>query len=312
LPTEAANYLDPHVLASITPLELRARMAVEGLMIGMHRSPYQGFSIEFAQHRPYTPGDDLRHLDWKVMARTDKLHLKQYQKETNLDLVILVDISGSMGFRSDDAPWNKYDLAASVAASIAFLAQKQQDRASLTVFSDRLHAATRLSNSHDHWRTIAALLGSQDLSETPIEEDAPNTDLARLFDQVLAKLTRRSLVVLVSDLFDSTDHIERALARVFHRRHDLMILQTLDPAERDLPFRSPSQFVGMENEGKLNLDPAALRKAYNEAIAQHLDRIAATARKFHFDHAVIDSSESLGPALSQYLAQRAASIGKRK
>jgi len=146
---QTINYLDPQILAAIGSLELRARMVVEGLMTGMHRSPYQGFSVEFAQHRQYAPGDDIRHLDWKVFGRTDKLYLKQYQKETNLDLVLLVDGSGSMGYSSQES-WSKYDHAACIAAAMAHLALRQQDRVGLVLFTDQIRTATRLSNSRDH------------------------------------------------------------------------------------------------------------------------------------------------------------------
>ncbi len=324
--TESGRYLDPHTLASVGAIDLRARMIVEGLMTGMHRSPMQGFSVEFAQHRQYAPGDDTRFLDWKVYGKTDKLYLKQFHQETNLDLLLLVDVSGSMAYgsvRSKDEPrrlWRKFDHAASLAAAMAYLALKQQDRVGLILFADELRLATRLSNASDHWRTIVeALAGASPESAEALAEAAnprrarhepptPRRDLAALFDRVVARLTQRSLLVLISDLFEEPAAIERGLARLRHGRHDLIILQTIDPAELEFPFRSGSEFVGLEGEGRLPADPAALRRMYLDALREHLTAVEQLARRFHFDHLLLDSSASLGPPLSQFLARRAAGI----
>jgi len=309
--TAATSYLDPQTLAAIGSLELRARMIVEGLMTGMHRSPYQGFSVEFAQHRQYAPGDDIRHLDWKVFGRTDKLYLKQYQKETNLDLVVLVDCSGSMGYASESVregrmAWRKYDHAASAAAAMAYLALKQQDRVGIVFFDQHIRTATRMSNSRDHWRSVVESLSSEaPPAQAKPEEDRP-TDLARLFDETIAKLNQRSILVLISDIFDDPAAFEQGLARLHHRRHDLIVMQTLDPAELSFPFRAPSDFVGMEGEGRLGLDPAALRKAYLEIVTEHLTRIEESTRRFQFDYLLLDTAKSLGPGLSHFLARRAA------
>ena len=316
---DPTRYLDPHTLASVGGLELRARMVVEGLMIGLHRSPYRGVSVEFAEHRQYAAGDDLRRLDWKVFGRSDKLYLKQYLEETNLRLIVLVDASGSMGYKSNGAPWRKFDHAATLAGALTHLALKQQDRVSVAVFGQGLIAETALSNARDHWRPIVNLLSSVKTLEPEAPGDAEGdaeavrrraTDLARLFDQVTAKLTHRSLIVVVSDLFDDAEALDRGLARLFHRRHDTILFQTLDPAELTFPFRSPAEFIGMESEGRLKLDPAALRKLYLETFEAHQTRVEETARKFRFDYLRLDTAESLGPPLSQFLARRAAVIGK--
>ena len=227
----ATAYLDPATLSAIDSLELRARMVVEGLMVGMHRSPHHGFSIEFAQHRQYTPGDDLRYLDWKVFGRADKLYLKQYQQETNLDLVILIDASGSMGYAS--GALRKYDIAATVAGALAHLALRQQDRVGLVIFNDTVEVTTRTSNAHGHWRAIVEALSSRS-ENLPAgggsdPERGRGTPLDRLFEQVLAKLTQRSVIALISDLFDDPAALGRGLARAQFSRHDVMVMQTLDP-----------------------------------------------------------------------------------
>ncbi|MEX0653983.1 MAG: DUF58 domain-containing protein [Phycisphaeraceae bacterium] len=343
----STNYLDPQLLATVGSLELRARMIVEGLMTGQHRSPYQGFSVEFAQHRQYVPGDDTRFLDWKVFGKTDKLYLKQYQKETNLDMLILVDASGSMGYSSGrgqgvkgprsqgkdkhsaprplgpsaPASWRKFDHAATLAAAMAHLALKQQDRVGVTLFDDQLRAATRLSNNQGHWRAIVEALstvelasnetaGSSERVDDPTQAQG-HTDFAGLFDRVVAKLNQRSLIVLISDLFDDADVLEKGLARLHHRRHDVIVMQTLDPAELSFPFRAPSDFLGLEAEGRLPLDPAALREHYLEILNEQLGAIEQIARKYRFDYLLLDTSQAMGPPLSHFLARRAAAIAKR-
>jgi len=333
-PTATADpqaYLDPKTLAAVGNINLRARMIVEGLMTGMHRSPMQGFSVEFAQHRPYTPGDDTRFLDWKVFGKTDKLYLKQYLKETNLDLNILVDVSGSMAYagppekggragESVRGGWRKFDHAAATAAAMAFVALQQQDRVALTTFSDRSQRATRLSNNRGHWRDIVEVLSNAEL-EIHEEKAAPGhglvesaenvpgrTNLLRLFDEVNARLGHRSLVCLISDLFDDPDHLESGLARLAYRRHDVILMQVMDEAELNFPFRSPSDFIGLEAEGRLPLDPVSLRKAYLKVVDEHLRAIERSARKHRFDHVLLNTAEPLGPALSHYLAKREAMI----
>ncbi len=339
--TQTPNYLDPRTLASVASLELRARMVVEGMMTGMHRSPHFGYSVEFAQHRQYSPGDDIRHLDWKVYGRTDKLYLKQYQKETNLDLILLVDVSGSMAFGSDDAKplqkpggqgptaaaggvvqWRKYDFAATLAATLAYLALKQQDSVGLFLFADTIRNTTRSGSTRNHWRSIVDALSTAQVD--PIESDtslagaspdqieARATSLAHLFDQVSARVHQRALVVLISDLFDDVAALEHGLARAHFRRHDLFVLQVLDHAELTFPFRSPSEFMGLEGEGRLPLDPQALKEAYLEAINAHLDQVRDITRRFGFDYQMVDTSMNLGATLSHFLAKRAALVEKRK
>jgi uncharacterized protein (DUF58 family) len=315
-------YLDPHVLASVGSLELRARMIVEGIMTGMHRSPLQGVSIEFAQHRQYAPGDDIRHLDWKVYGRSDKLYVKQYHRETNLDLLVLVDTSGSMSYRSDQVvgkdgqPWRKYDHAASLAAAMTYMAVQQQDRTGLVQFTGSVVRTTRLSNTREHWRSLMGML--QNASPDPLDETSveagkqhpDRTDFRRVAEQTIARLTNRSLIVLISDLFDDVDHFERMAAQFYHRRHDLIVMQTLDPAELTFPFRSASDFIGLEGEGRLALDPNALRKAYLEALNQHTERVEDVTRRFHFDYLRVNTGETLLAPLSQFLARRAAQINR--
>ncbi|MBI1375204.1 MAG: DUF58 domain-containing protein [Phycisphaera sp.] len=301
----ATDYLRPETLVQLHGTELRARHIIEGLMTGMHRSPFFGYSVEFAQHRQYATGDDLRHLDWKVFARTDKLYIKQYQQETNLDLMLLVDASGSMSYGSKiggsrGKTWRKFDLATSLAAAMSYIALQQQDRAGLIVFADKLLDVVNPSSQRGQWRSIVKALQTK-----PVDAQ---TNMGRVFDEVLAKLHQRTLVVVLSDMFDDTSSLGAGLARLHHRRHDVMLLQTLDHEELTFSFSRPSRLLGLENEGKLDLDPRSLREAYLQEMSNHIESIRQQARRFRYDHELIDTSREVGPPLSHFLAKRAAKL----
>jgi uncharacterized protein (DUF58 family) len=321
---DASLYLHPQTLARLSSFELRAKMIVEGVMSGQHRSPYHGFSVEFAQHRPYVPGDDLRHLDWKVFARSDKLHLKQYQQETSLDLVVLVDASGSMRYGSrafEDASgaghtlspdgrsnWSKFDHATAIAAALAYITLHQGDRAGLFVFADDVKAMVKRSSSQGTWRQIVGALAT-------FYQDKPTdaaTDIGRVVDQVLAKLNNRCLLVVISDLFADPEEVRAALARVKHKRHDLILFQVLDHAEREFDFSDAAPFEGLEGEPRLRIDPRSIRVGYLAALHRHLEQIQRIARGFGFDYQLIDTHDWLGPPLAAFVARRNAQIKRSK
>lgn len=289
-------------------------------MSGAHKSPYQGYSVEFAQHRPYVPGDDIRHLDWKVFGRTDKLHLKQYQQETNLDLVILVDASGSMNYGSRSfeeasgsgrkaAPdgrlhWSKYDHATAVAAAMSYICLRQGDRVGLVVFADDVLRQVKQSSAQGTWRQIVGALSAQ-----PV--DRP-TDLARVVDRVLAKLTNRCLMVLISDLFADAEQIRSALSRIRFRGHDVIMVEVLDRDEREFNLRDEAPFQGLEGEPMLRIDPRSIREAYLQAIGAHLEAVEKAARGMGFDHMIVGTHDWLGPPLSAFLAKRNARLKRSK
>jgi len=223
-----------------------------------------------------------------------------------------------MAFASDPVgsarPWSKYDHAAGIAAALGHLSLGQRDRVGLILFDDTVQTATRVSNTRGHWRAIVEALvsGGPGRADSVSATTRRGTDLARLFEQVLAKLTQRSLIVLISDLFDEPQSLERGLARVQFNRHDLIIFQTLDPAELTFPFRTPARFVGLEGDGEIALDPPALRDAYLRTLHDHLHRVEQIARRFRFDHLLLDSSQPLGAPLSRFLAYRSATLQKGK
>ena len=314
----AENYLAPETLAQLAPFELRAKMIVEGVMSGQHRSPYQGMAVEFAQHRQYTPGEDLKHLDWKVYGRTDKLYIKQYQQETNLDVILLVDSSASMNFGTlrtksgwggtaasrSHGDWTKFDHATATAVAVAYLSLQQGDRVGVAVFADEIRTMVKRSSSRGQWRSIVNTLNVH-----PVDE---HTNFAKVVEQALGKVHNRAMWVIISDFFEDLAGIRTALARLRHRRHDVVLLQTLDRQEMRFDYSQPAPFEGLEDEGRLRIDPRALRQAYLETLQKHNDALTKAAIGFGFDYMRMDTHESVGPALSYLLARRNAQIKRSK
>jgi len=304
-PTEKIDYrqyLNPRVLAKIGALDIRARLIVEGFISGMHRSPYKGFSIEFAQHRPYTSGDDIKFIDWKVFGRTDRHYIKQYEEETNLQVMLVVDASASMGYGSArNPPWRKYDHAISIAASLSYAALQQRDSAGLAVYDSRIRRIIRPSNNPRQWRIMI-----EELSATVGEQ---KTDTGIVLEQIAEEIKHRSLVILVSDLFDDPERLIKGVRHLRYRRHDLICLQVLDHDELDFPFNQTTMFKGMEEAAELVVEPQALREAYLKELAEHNDRIRDACHQLRVDCVQIDTSVPLDVSLPNFLASRAARMG---
>ncbi len=293
-------------------------MIVEGVMSGMHRSPYQGMAVEFAEHRQSVPGDDLKHLDWKVYGRSDKLYIKRYQQETNLDVILLVDASASMSYGSlrvkkgwggttasgNAKLWTKFDHATASAAALAYMCLHQQDRVGLAVFADEVTTMVSRSGARGQWRRIVGALAGE-----PVEAA---TNLPKVTNQVLGKISNRALFVIISDLFEDPENIRQSLARFRHRRHDVILLQTLDRQELQFGFSQPAPFIGLEGEGRLRIDPRALREAYLDAMTKHINEVNRIALSFGFDHHRLDTHDSVGPALAYLLARRNLHIKRSK
>lgn len=293
------QYLHPSTLARVRSLELRARLIVEGLMSGMHRSPFQGSSVEFAQHRQYVPGDDLRHLDWRVFGRSDRLYIKQFQEETNLPLMLVVDASESMGYGSavhDGVKWTKFDHAVSIAAALAYMAVHQQDSVGLAIFDEALSRFFKPSSAPRQWKLVI-----EELTHMPRWN---KTDTGKVLDQIAEKLTHRSLVIVVSDFLDDLDSVQRGLRHLRYRKHEVIVLQTLDHAEIEFPFDDVTKFKGLEELGELLTEPRALRDAYIEQVRIAHEKLSRACRGMGIDFYRFDTSEALDAQLSAFLATR--------
>jgi uncharacterized protein (DUF58 family) len=318
------DYLKPQLLATISSLDLRARLIVEGLTAGIHRSPYHGISVEFAQHRQYTPGDDIRHVDWKVLAKTDKIFLKEYLEETNLQLICVVDASESMAygtvtpdadakiktrvsrrlrsalFNADPTVerWTKYDHATAIAAALSYLVLQQQDSVGLAVFDQTLSRFLKPSGAPGQWQAI-----TRELQKTP---RLNKTSTGKILSQLAEKLAHRSVVVIISDFFDDLPDIRKGLQHLCHRRHEVLAMQVLDPAELDFPFTDMTRFEGMEEAGELLSDPASLRPAYLERLGNMTQQLQKMCRGMRIDFAQMSSAQPLDVSLSRFLQTRSA------
>ena len=363
---EQSRYLDAGVVSKTNWLGLRARMVVEGMMSGMHRSPYRGSGVEFSQHRAYVAGDDIRFLDWKIYGKTNRLYLKQYHQETNLDLIIMLDASLSMAYAGhgsvlqsgnkkksdsiDDESTNvniirrlikrlknkkanyqqadnvvqsktddkknyasKFDFSATLAASISLLGSKQQDRIALSVFNNQYgKQLISLSNKQGHWKSIVNRL--EMLRLDVIQQTEKQTQKQKRYhkeshikeaiDHLIANLSRRSLVVLISDLFIDIDVIKEALAKLSHCRHDVVVFQVLDKDEEKFLYERSVEFVDLENDGHLIVDPAAIRDAYLEKMNLHRKQIETHTRNFGFDFICVKTNESISAVLDEFLSKR--------
>ncbi len=293
---QSPKYLDPQTLASLHGLELRARHIVDGYVSGVHRSPYHGFSIEFAEHREYVPGDDLRYVDWKVFGKTDKFYLKQYEEETNLISYLLLDTSESMRFKSDRAALSKLEYAQCIASSLAYLVLQQQDSVGLVTFDREVRALVRASSNPSHLRQLLHVM------EETVPERKTNT--GPIFHDLAERLKKRGIVIVLSDLFDDVPSLLAGLKHFRHRRHEVILFHILDPAELEFPYDQLTMFKGLEEFGDVLADPRSLRKAYLAEFQEFLKQVRQGCRAQRIDYVEMPTSQPLDIALSSYLAHR--------
>lgn len=292
------KYLSPQTLASIQGLELRARLIVEGYVSGVHHSPYHGLSIEFAEHREYVPGDDLRYVDWKVFGKTDKVYLKQFETETNLVTYLVLDTSESMRYQSAGAALSKLEYAKTAAAALAYLVLQQQDSIGLATFDSELRTVVRPSSNSSHLKQILHVM----------EETAPQrkTATGAILHDLAERFKKRGLVVVFSDLFDNLAATLAGLKHLRHRRHDVIVFHVLDPAELDFPFERVTLFKGMEQLPEVVADPRSIRKAYLEEFGKFVRSVELGCRYQRIDYVQLRTDQPLDLALSSYLASRMA------
>jgi len=288
------KYLDPDVLNRISGLELKARLIVEGFVSGMHRSPFRGFSVEFAEHREYVPGDDVRFVDWKVYGKSDRYYIKQYEEETNLRCWLMVDVSESMQYGG--ASMSKIEYARHVAAALAYLITQQQDACGLCLFDSELRGVLPPASSAGHLRALIHML-----AET---EPRGPTRVAASIQLAAEQIGRRGVVILVSDLLDEPEAVLEAVRRLRSRKHDVIVFHLLDHEERTFPFERTTRFEGLESLPTLMADPAALRTQYLAELEQFTATIRRGCRANQADFVALDTRTPLDVALSTYLASR--------
>jgi uncharacterized protein (DUF58 family) len=295
MPFDPRGLIDPVFFSRLGSIELRARSIVEGSLHGLHRSPYLGRAVEFASHREYTPGDDLRHLNWKLYARHDRLYVKEYDADTNLNLYLLVDASASMACAN--AGRSKLHYAASLAAALAFLALKQRDAVGVTLFADRVLAHVPPRAKPDQLDTVLAAIASAEVRPSP--------DSDRGLHQAAELTGRRGLAVILGDLFGDPDAVVGGLDHLRYRNHEVVAFHVLDPYERDLSVDGHVRFRDLETGEALTTQAEGVRAAYRKAVAGWLDALETECRKRAIDRVELTTRDPPDRALLDYLAKRA-------
>jgi uncharacterized protein (DUF58 family) len=288
------QYLDPIIIQRLTPLDLVAREVVEGVRVGMHKSPLRGFSTEFAQHRPYVPGDPLRDLDWRIYGRTQRYYVRLYEAETNFAANLLLDASSSMRYGSGDV--TKLEYAKYMAASLAHLIIDQRDSAGVGIFDSELQSYVEPRSS----RNVINILDQQ-LAEANPE---PRTDIAGILHQFAQRIPRRGFVILFSDLFDHVDEFLLGLDHLRFRGHNVIVFHILDPHELEFPFGGTCKFKGLENEPEISTQPKRIRAAYLEELRKFIERIRSSCERSHIDYVLVNTARPIDAVLTGYLAGR--------
>ena len=288
------RYLDPATLASIAGLDLVAKTVVDGFIAGLHRSPDYGFSQEFAEYRAYTPGDDLRHVDWNVFARSERVYLKRYRGETNTQLLILLDTSASMGFGSHQV--NKLDYARFLAASLCYLANAQRDAAGLIIFDEDVQNYVAPSARHGQ---LFRLLHAIEASRT-----GTRTDFAKPFVHFLTFMRRRGLVVVISDYYERPEIIVKTVEPLRFRGNEVILFHVLDPEEIAPKFREPVLLTDMETSSTLEVSPEYARGEYRQKIDFHIQALRDQAKSAGLDYFLMDTGRPLDEGLREYLSVR--------
>lgn len=299
---EALKYLQPDVVSKLANMELRARMVVEGFITGMHKSPYHGFSVEFAEHRQYMPGDEIRRVDWKVYGKTDRYYIKQYEEETNLKSYIILDASASMSFSSETSGHNKknkiskLEYASFIAAALSYLMVQQRDAVGLTVYDADVRLTLPPHATKAYLRRILVELEKLSAGNT--------TGTARSLHQMAERITRRGLIIILSDLFDDPSKVIAALKHFRHNHHDVLVMQILDPLERSFAFGGDAMFKDLETTEEMMTQPYHIQQAYQREMHAFLERYKRECRENNIDYVLLDTTTPFDTALFQYLNKR--------
>ncbi len=291
----ALKMLTPSFISQLSNMELRARLIVEGFLIGMHRSPYHGFSVEFAEHRQYFPGDDIGNIDWKVYGRSDRLYIKQYEEETNLKAYILIDASNSMGFKRDGSI-TKLEYASYLAAGLIYLMMKQQDASGLAVYDESVR---RFYEPHLTYSYMKLLL-----TELSGLRPQSKTSTANALSSLAERIKRRGLIIVISDFLDDTKNVITALKHFRHRKNEVIAFQVLDDSELNLDFPADAVFTDMETGERIPTQVSALRSAYKKSVDRFVRDLKSRCFENDIDYALLSTSTPFDKALTAYLTRR--------
>jgi len=294
-PQTGYHFLEPQALARVENLSVVARGVVEGFISGLHSSPYKGFSAEFAEHREYTAGDDPRHLDYRMLGRTDRLYVKQYEEETNMRVQILLDGSGSMGY-SHEGRLSKLEYGSYLTAILAYLMTRQQDSVGLSTFDTQIRLDMPARSSPRHFNEM--------MQQLEAVRPGGETDIAETLHRLANRFKRRCLIVLLSDLYDEPEEVIRALHHFRHRRHEVIVFHVLDKAEIDFPFRDVIAFHDLETNERIQVDPAYVRQPYLDEIEAFIEGYRRACAEAQIDYVATDTSVPYDFMLARYIAKR--------
>lgn len=286
--------LNDQEIARLGNLALGSRFTVEGTLAGAHRSPLKGFSVEFADYRQYVPGDDLRHLDWRVYGRNERLYIRQYEEECNLRVYLLLDASNSMAYGQDRI--SKYRFASKLAVALAYVTAHQQDSVGLTIFDAQIRTQMPARSGLEHLRVLANLISDH--------EPGSETDVAATLHRLAERVRRRALIVILSDLFDDLERLRNSLAHFRRRKHDVIVYHVLDRAELEFPFRDIGNFEDLETQETLITNPREVRSAYQEAFADFLFTSQRICASLDIDYVLTTTDNAVGTFVQQHLVRR--------
>lgn len=300
------RFLEPAALARVEKMAVAARGVVEGFITGLHSSPYRGYSVEFAEHRNYVAGDNLRHLDWRMLARTDRLYVKQYEEETNLRAQIVLDTSGSMVYRSSPQQLTKLEYASFLTAVLGYLMTRQQDAVALTTFDEQVRIDMPPRSSPRAFGEMVRQLETMcdSLKAYHANRQGHGTQIAGTLHRLAERFKRRCLVILISDLYDEPEAVIKALHHFRHRRHELIVFHVFDQAELDLPFQEPFQALDMETGEKIQIDPAYVRDEYKRQMDEFIENYRRRCNECQIDYVMTHTGVPYDLMLSRYLARR--------
>ena len=289
-----SKYLDPHTLNKLSNLSLKARFIVEGFIIGLHKSPYHGFSVEFSEHRPYTYGDEIKNIDWKLWSRTDKYFIKQFEEETNLKAHIILDQSQSMNYTSNTL--TKFEYAKMLAASFSYLLIKQQDAVGLALFDNKISYKIPPKSVPSH---LNVLLKTMEKSQP-----GSKTDISKVLHHYAESINKRGLVIVLSDLFDDPEKIITALKHFRYKGHEVLVFQILDQDELEFKFNKRTKFIDKETGETIITNPWHFRSKYLENMNKFFDKINKGCRANKIQHTIVSTNDSLDKALTDFLIKR--------
>lgn len=295
MPEDYRRFLKPDVVSKLSGMEIKARLVVEGFIAGLHKSPYHGFSVEFAERRQYMPGDPLKNVDWKVYAKTDRFFIKEFEEETNLKAYILLDASGSMGYSSNSV--NKLEYSCYLSAALSYLMLKQRDSVGLVLFDQNIKKYIPPKSAlRSHLHVI--------LQELDKLEPSRTTNISSALHEMAERIKRRGLIILISDLFDDSDRVIHGLKHFRHKKHEVIVFHVLDPKERSFAFPELAIFKDLETDEELMTSPWQIRKEYTERFKALVNKYTLQCRESLIDYVLLDTSIPFDYALFSYLSKR--------